>query len=147
MACLFRTSGIGIRCKSYRCTYVKTHAPATDWRRGVPELRLLSRRAFLEKLYDAGFDGRGLIVGFNLPFDFARLAFDFGNTKDKRFAGGFSLVLWDWIDATGKRRINKYRPRIAIKHIDSKTRAQRVYRRISTSSGATSSTCAPWHSP
>jgi hypothetical protein len=101
-------------------TYVKTHAAATDWRCGVPELRLLSRRDFLEKLYDAGFDTRGLIVGFNLPFDLSRLAVDFGNAKDKRFAGGFSLALWDWADETGKRRINKYRPRIAIKHIDSK---------------------------
>jgi hypothetical protein len=100
--------------------YVKTHAAATDLRRGAPELRLLSRRAFLEKLYAAGFDGRGLIVGFNLPFDLSRLAVDSGNAKDKRFAGGFSLVLWDWVDETGKRRINKYRPRIAIKHIDSK---------------------------
>jgi hypothetical protein len=100
--------------------YVKTHAAATDWRRGVPELRLLSRREFLEKLYDAGFDGRGLIVGFNLPFDLSRVAVDFGDAKDKRFAGGFSLALWDWDDGTGKRRINKYRPRIAIKHIDSK---------------------------
>ncbi len=100
--------------------YVKTHAAATDWRRGVPELRLLSRREFLEKLYDAGFDGRGLIVGFNLPFDLSRLAVDFGNAKDRRFAGGFSLALWDWDDGTGKRRINKHRPRIAIKHIDSK---------------------------
>lgn len=101
-------------------TYVKSHAAATDWRRGVPELRLLSRREFLDKLYDAGFDGRGLIVGFNLPFDLSRLAVDFGNAKDRRFAGGFSLALWDWDDGTGKRRINKHRPRIAIKHIDSK---------------------------
>ncbi len=100
--------------------YVKTHAAGTDWRRGVPELRLLSRREFLEKLYDAGFDGRGLIVGFNLPFDLSRVAFDFGNAKDKRFAGGFSLALWEYQDKDGKWRINKYRPRIAIKHIDSK---------------------------
>ena len=101
-------------------TYVKTHAAATDRRRGVRELRLLSRREFLEKLYAAGYDGRGLIVGFNLPFDLSRLAVDFGNAKDKRFAGGFSLALWDWADSDGKRRINKFRPRIAIKHIDSK---------------------------
>jgi hypothetical protein len=100
--------------------YVKTHAAATDWRRGVRELRLLSRREFLEKLYAAGFDGRGLIVGFNLPFDLSRLAVDFGNAKDKRFAGGFSLALWEYQDKDGKWRINKYRPRIAIKHIDSK---------------------------
>jgi hypothetical protein len=101
-------------------TYVQQHPAGTDRRLGVRELRLLSRRQFLEKLYDVGYDGRGLIVGFNLPFDLSRLAVDFGNAKDKRFAGGFSLVLWDWVDGTGKRRINKHRPRIAIKHIDSK---------------------------
>ena len=39
--------------------YIANHAAATDRRRGVPELRLLDRRAFLEKLYDAGFDGQG----------------------------------------------------------------------------------------
>ena len=100
--------------------YVKRHPAATDRRRGVPELRLLSRREFLGKLYTAGFDTRALIVGFNLPFDLSRLAVDFGNARDQRFAGGFSLALWDWVDATGERRINKHRPRIAIKHIDSK---------------------------
>ncbi|MGC1986028.1 MAG: hypothetical protein WA668_11630, partial [Candidatus Cybelea sp.] len=101
-------------------TYVQQHPAGTDRRIGVRELRLLSRRDFLEKVYDVGYDGRGLIVGFNLPFDLSRLAVDFGNAKDKRFAGGFSLVLWDWVDKNGTRRINKYRPRIAIKHIDSK---------------------------
>ncbi len=44
---------------------------------------------------------------------------EFGNARD-RFAGGFSLALWDYADATASGRINKYRPRIAIKHIDSK---------------------------
>ncbi len=101
-------------------TYVQRHAAGTDRRLGVRELRLLSRREFLEKLYGVGYDGRGLIVGFNLPFDLSRLAVDFGDAKDKRFAGGFSLVLWDWEDGIGTRRINKFRPRIAIKHIDSK---------------------------
>jgi hypothetical protein len=100
--------------------YVATHAADTDRRRGVPQLRLLSRRGFLEKLYTAGYDGRGLVVGFNLPFDLSRLAVAFGNTKDRRFAGGFSLALWDWVDKDGKQRINKHHPRVAIKHIDSK---------------------------
>ncbi|MFY9720176.1 MAG: hypothetical protein WAK16_11080, partial [Candidatus Cybelea sp.] len=101
-------------------SYVATHAAATDRRRGIAQLKLLSRRDFLAKLYIAGYDGRALIVGFNLPFDLSRLAVDFGNAKDKRFAGGFSLVFWDWVDNQGVRRVNKYRPRIAIKHIDSK---------------------------
>jgi|HubBroStandDraft_4_1064222.scaffolds.fasta_scaffold00010_75 hypothetical protein len=101
-------------------TYIAAHEAATDRRRGVSQLRLLDRRAFLEKLYGAGFDGQGIICGFNLPFDLSRLAVDFGNARDKRFAGGFSLTLWDYEDAQGVRRPNKYRPRISIKHIDSK---------------------------
>ncbi|HEY1866743.1 MAG TPA: hypothetical protein VGG70_00510 [Candidatus Cybelea sp.] len=101
-------------------TYVQTHPAATDRRRGVPQLRLLSREEFCEKLYQVAFDLRGLIVGFNLPFDLSRVAVDFGAAKDRRFAGGFSLVLWDYANESGERRINKYRPRIAIKHIDSK---------------------------
>ena len=99
--------------------YATAHTAATDRRRGVPKLHLLSRREFLEKLYTAGFDARSLIVGFNLPFDLSRLAFSFGNARG-RFAGGFSLALWDYVDKDGQRRINKHRPRIAIKHIDSK---------------------------
>ena len=100
--------------------YVSTHAAGTDRRRGVEKLQLLTRREFLEKLYAAGYDGRGLIVGFNLPFDLSRLAVSSGPTKDKRFAGGLSLALWDYVAVNGERKINKHRPRIAIKHIDSK---------------------------
>jgi hypothetical protein len=36
------------------------------------------------------------------------------------FAGGFSFALWDWTNPQGKRMENKYRPRVVIKHIDSK---------------------------
>jgi hypothetical protein len=99
--------------------YVKTHPAATDLRRGVPQLRLMDRQAFLEKLYTAGFDGQGLICGFNLPFDFSRLATRFSATRDKRFAGGFSLVLWGYLK-DGEYKENKYRPRVSIKNIDSK---------------------------
>ena len=100
--------------------YVATHTAATDRRRGLPQLRLLSRREFLERLYTAGFDTRALIVGFNLPFDLSRLAVRAAPSRDRRFAGGFSLVLWDYEDKNGERKENKFRPRIAIKHIDSK---------------------------
>jgi hypothetical protein len=48
-------------------TYVKKHAAATHRRYGRPELQLLSRREFTEKLYDVAYDGRGLLIGFNLP--------------------------------------------------------------------------------
>jgi hypothetical protein len=100
--------------------YAAARAADTDRRRGIAQLRLLSRRDFLEKLYTVGFDGRGMIVGFNLPFDLSRLAVSVGSTRDRRFAGGFSFVLWDYIGEDGQSQINKYRPRVSIKHIDSK---------------------------
>jgi hypothetical protein len=99
--------------------YVKFHAAGTDRRLGVPELRLLSRREFLERLYLAAYKARSLIVGFNLPFDLSRLACNVGKARG-RYAGGFSLALWEYQDRNGVWQIDKHRPRIAIKHIDSK---------------------------
>lgn len=42
---------------------------------GRADLTLISRREFLKKLYAAVYKGRCLLVGFNLPFDLARLGF------------------------------------------------------------------------
>src|SRR5437870_10534055 len=65
--------------------YVANHsADAVDKR-----LHLLTRREFLDKLYRAVYKGRCLLVGFNLPFDLSRIAYDFKNARG-RFAGGFS---------------------------------------------------------
>ncbi len=36
------------------------------------------------------------------------------------FTGGFSLGLWSYMDRKGRRKRNGLRPRIAIKHVDSK---------------------------
>jgi DNA polymerase III epsilon subunit-like protein len=83
-----------------------------------PELSLLTRREFLEK-YRAVYKGRCLLVGFNLPFDLSRVAYDFTNARG-RFAGGFALELWSYLDKIGHEVVNQYRPRIGIKHIDSK---------------------------
>lgn len=99
--------------------YVKAHLAATDRRVGVPELRLLSKTEFLAKLYIAAYKTRALICGFNLPFDLSRLACKVSNARD-RFTGGFSLTIWEYADDHGELREDKYRPRIAIKHIDSK---------------------------
>jgi hypothetical protein len=100
--------------------YAATHAADTDRRRGVPELKLLSRRQFLEKLYAVMYATRGLVVGVNLNFDISRVAIDYGTARGGRFSGGFSLALWEYQDKTGVWHINKHRPRITIKHIDSK---------------------------
>src|SRR5207302_1289700 len=37
-----------------------------------------------------------------------------------RFAGGFAFELWDYRDRRGRRQVDPHRPRIGIKHIDSK---------------------------
>ena len=87
--------------------------------RGIRQLRLLTRRQFLAKFYQAVYKGRCLLVGFNLPFDLSRIAYDVTAARG-RFAGGFSLGFWSYIDKSLKERANQYRPRIGIKHIDSK---------------------------
>jgi hypothetical protein len=63
---------------------------------------------------------RSLIVGFNLPFDLSRLAFRWGESRSEQFRRGFSIAFWSWKDKRGRRRENKYRPRLAIKTLDSK---------------------------
>ncbi len=101
--------------------YVKMHAAGTDRRRGVPRLLLLSRREFLEKLYMAGFDMRAPYRRFQPTFRPRHASHATLATRADSVSPAVSpLALWDWVDKTGKRRINKHRPRIAIKHIDSK---------------------------
>jgi hypothetical protein len=116
---LFFADDLPVTDRAVLEAYVKTHPADTDRRQGVPELQLLSRDSFLVKFYTAAYKARSLICNFNQPFDCSRLARKFGNARD-RFTGGFSLTLWDYVDDNGERQEDKYRPRIAIKHIDSK---------------------------
>jgi hypothetical protein len=48
-----------------------------------------------------------------------RLGCRVGKARGRR-AGGFSLAFWDYQDDKGTWHIHKYRPRVAIKHIDAK---------------------------
>ena len=100
--------------------YVEDH-PANVSAGSRSKLRLLSKRDFLEKVFwHAAYRARCLVVGFNLPFDLSRLAFSCGEARGK-YRGGFSLKLFDYLDErTGKHRDNPNRPRIRIKHINSK---------------------------
>ena len=82
---------------------------------------LFTRHEFVEKLFRAGYKGRFLLTAFNFPFDASRVARDFTNARG-RFAGGFSLDLWSYID-DGTERSHRFRPSVCIKHIDSKKRA------------------------
>lgn len=84
------------------------------------QLRLLTVREFVnEFLYKDFYKARALLVAFNHPFDLSRIANDFTPAR-RRYAGGFSLGLWTYVDKNGVVRRHPYRPRVAIKHIDSK---------------------------
>lgn len=86
---------------------------------GRRNLHLYSRQAFAERLIKAACRARCLLVGFNLPFDISRIAFDASSARG-RFHGGFSFVIETYTDPHGVEVESKYSPRITIKHIDNK---------------------------
>jgi hypothetical protein len=98
--------------------YVVTHRAETARGKGR-QLGLLTLRQFLKRFYRYTYKTRCLLIGFNLPFDLSRIAYDVTDARG-RFAGGFSLGLWSYVGKTGNEGANQYRPRIGIKHIDSK---------------------------
>jgi hypothetical protein len=99
--------------------YTRSHR-ADVARDAVPTLHLRSRREFNKRvLFRAAYKARGLVVGFNLPFDLARIASGWGKAEGS-FSGGFSLVLWERQDKNGVWQPNPYRPRVCIKQLDSK---------------------------
>jgi hypothetical protein len=71
------------------------------------ELAVLSRAAFVERVFWESVRAGALIVGFNLPFDISRLAVGWAAAHD----GGFSFVLSQLSD---KGHNNIHRPRIRI---------------------------------
>jgi hypothetical protein len=85
------------------------------------KLKLYSLRQFLAKVFwPAAYQARALIVGFNLPFDLSRLALDSGEAKGF-YRGGFSFQLWEYHDkVTGVSRESQHKPRLCIRHLDSK---------------------------
>jgi hypothetical protein len=99
-------------------TYAARRDASTE--EGMPRrLRFLSRTEFVNTvLFQEAFKKRSLIVGFNLPFDLSRLAVSWGAARG-RFQGGISLALFTY-KAGGTWKESRFRPRIAIKQIDSK---------------------------
>ena len=74
---------------------------------------------FLRSMYMDGYKYRSLIVAFNHPFDLSRIAHDFAFARGRHYSGGFSLGLWTY-QKNGSRCRNPHRPRVCVKHIDSK---------------------------
>ncbi len=114
---LRRTDPKGFAClQEYAKTQLADTAP------DCPDaIRLRSRSEFVDDvLYPLGYQARALIVGFNLPFDLSRIAASCGAARG-RYRGGFSFLMSQYRDKkTRKLQPNRYRPRIWIKHIDSK---------------------------
>jgi hypothetical protein len=81
-------------------------------------IKLLPLQAFLKLFFKEAYKKRSLVVGFNLPFDLSRLAWDWSPSRGL-FAGGHSLKFWRY-ERGGASRESGYRPRIVIKSIDSK---------------------------
>ncbi len=71
------------------------------------ELTVLSRAAFVERIFWESVRAGALIVGFNLPFDISRIAVHWATAHN----GGFSFVL----SQLSKKQVeNLHRPRIRI---------------------------------
>ena len=90
-------------------------------------LPLYSRSECVDKvLWKGGMVGQALIVGFNLPFDLSRIAVAWeaarGKDAQKRFVKGYTQVIWGkYSAATDRWTPNTVRPRLRIKHRDSKS--------------------------
>lgn len=85
------------------------------------EIPLISRREFVRDVfYPISVDAKGLVVGFNLPFDLARIAIDSAEARG-RYHGGFSFALAEYFDtATKKYKERAYRPRVCVQSINNK---------------------------
>jgi hypothetical protein len=93
-------------------TYVAAHGAQTGG-----HLRLHSRRSFLREVFwPIAYKARARVVGFNLPFDLSRLAYDGRRARN----GGFTLLMFESVDAGGRVWADWYRPAIRIKALDSK---------------------------
>src|SRR5262249_39932505 len=99
---LFYADDLPTRDRKVLEQYVVAHSAKAD----KPNLLLLTRRQFLKKLYKAAYKGRCLVVGFNLPYDLSRLAYDFKMARG-RFAGGFSFGLWTYFNKEGHEQPSK----------------------------------------
>src|SRR5216684_3277407 len=98
--------------------YVREHQ--ADVIRGARQgFLLVSRHDFVtQKFLPAAYEGRALVVGFNLHFDLARLAIDWKAAR-KLYEGEFSLPLCEY-QKDGVKQENLFKPRLCFKSIDSK---------------------------
>lgn len=81
-------------------------------------LRLRSRRNFVESMVWPTLRAGGALVAFNLGFDISRIAVHWSDRKDGK---GFTFYLSDyWSEKRQRWEVNRFRPGIARTSIDSK---------------------------
>jgi hypothetical protein len=104
---LFYRDGLAQEDVDTILAYQKTHQVDALVGGANAELAVLSRAAFVEKVFWESVRAGALIVGFNLPFDIARIATRWTTARN----GGFSFVL----SQLSKQKVeNLHRPRIRI---------------------------------
>ena len=81
----------------------------------------MTRTGFLRQVfYPVAVKARGAVVGFNLPFDLSRLAIAWRPARSGSYNAGFSFAMLDYEDNQGRRKPHPFRPRVAVKSINSK---------------------------
>jgi hypothetical protein len=83
------------------------------------KVELLPLSQFLKLFYRIAYEDRALVIGYNLPFDLARLASSWYEVKKGENAGGWKLVLWTFRHpSTGKQLPSAgWRPCIILKRV------------------------------
>ena len=119
---LIHAEGVDERQRQTLIDYCENNLSDAPSRYGVrrKRLRLRTRREFLaEVFYPLAYQAKALVLGFNLPFDISRTAFDAREARG-RDTGGFSYVMADYTTGDGATDENSYQPRIVVKTINNK---------------------------
>jgi hypothetical protein len=99
--------------------YIEKHRNSLVGLSESPEVTLCSRRAFIDNVFWPWASNGALIAGFNLSFDFSRIAVD--ACQSNRSYDEWSLYLFEFKDKkTGRWKIDQQRPTIKVKRINSK---------------------------
>ncbi len=117
---LFHADSLPAKKRKVLDAYIKDECADIEVKSFTPKIKLAlrSRSDFVEKVFYKALLDRTMIVGFNLPFDLARIAEDWGTGDD----GGWTLILSRWFDPkTETWEEHPYRPRVIYKALNSKT--------------------------
>jgi hypothetical protein len=117
---LFYADGLPATKRKVLDAYIKDEYADIEVESFTPKIKIVlrSRSDFVEKVFYKAILDKTMIVGFNLPFDLARIAVDWGTADD----GGWSLTLSRWFNPkTETWEEHPYRPRVIYKALNSKT--------------------------